>query len=391
MPQTVERIPRDSAAFAPDPDPTPAAPPPERRRRRHLALVLGAALAAAGGGVAVLVAAPATVRTDNAYLKTDRTVIAPRIKGLVAEVLVADNAAVTAGQPLVRLDTEEFAARVAGAEGELALAEAQVEAARAALGRLDAELDLAAAYVREAGTDIRAVDAEAARAQSDRRRFETLAEQGVVSRRDAERVRAETVGAEAAAERKRAALSVTREQAAVVLRRRGEVTAQLLAAQAQRARATAALILARQDLGHTVIRAPVAGFVGDRQINPGDYVQPGSRLLTLVARRGLHVVANFKETQTDRMIPGQAAVVKVDALPGVALKAHVQSLAPGSGSEFALLPFEPGAGNFTKIVQRVPVRLTFDPDQPALARLRPGLSVKVAVQVAPGRFESLGR
>jgi membrane fusion protein (multidrug efflux system) len=196
-------------------------------------------------------------------------------------------------------------------------------------------------------------------------------------------MKSDAVSAEAAAERTRAALAVSRDQAIVAARRRGEASAQLLAAQAQRAKAAATLVLAQQDADHAVIRAPVSGVVADRQVNAGDYVAPGTRLLTLVPARGLHVIANFKETQTERMLPGQAAVVKVDAMPGVKLRAHVQSLAPGSGSEFALLPFEPGAGNFTKVVQRVPVRLTFDPGQPELARLRPGLSVKVAVQLPP--------
>jgi membrane fusion protein (multidrug efflux system) len=121
--------------------------------------------------------------------------------------------------------------------------------------------------------------------------------------------------------------------------------------------------------------------VGDRQVEPGDYVQPGSRLLDLVPMNALYVTANFKETQTGRMAPGQPAVVRVDSLPGIAFKGHVDSLAPGSGSTFSLLPFEPGTGNFTKIVQRIPVRIRFDANQSDLARLRPGLSSVVTVRV----------
>ena len=139
------------------------------------------------------------------------------------------------------------------------------------------------------------------------------------------------------------------------------------------------LFRSRQDQTHAEIRSPVAGVVGDRQANVGDYVQPGSRLLVVNPLDRLYITANFKETQTARMLRGQAAKVKVDALPGVTLKAHVESFAPGSGSEFALLPFEPGTGNFTKIVQRVPVKLRFDPGQPDVAKLRPGLSAKVTV------------
>jgi len=155
--------------------------------------------------------------------------------------------------------------------------------------------------------------------------------------------------------------------------------AQLQSAEAAALKARAALDLAKQDRGHTVIVAPIDGVVGNRQVQVGDFVQPGSRLLTLVPVKSLYVVANFKETQTKAMRPGQKAQVYVDALDGDALTGTVESFAPGSGSEFSLLPFEPGTGNFTKIVQRVGVRIRLDPNQPALALLRPGLSVTAKV------------
>jgi membrane fusion protein (multidrug efflux system) len=192
-------------------------------------------------------------------------------------------------------------------------------------------------------------------------------------------VQTEAIAAKANAANVRAALAVSRSQAGVTLQRRGELEAALAAAQASRAKAAAALDLARQDQTHTLIRAPIDGVVGDLQARPGDYVQPGSRLLTLAPVAQVYVTANFKETQTGRMLTGQRAEVRVDALPGVKLQGRVQSIAPGTGSEFALLPFEPGTGNFTKIVQRVPVRIVFDPGQADVARLRPGLSAKVKV------------
>ena len=140
--------------------------------------------------------------------------------------------------------------------------------------------------------------------------------------------------------------------------------------------------LVPQDIGvTTVIRSPIDGVVGDRQVEAGDYVQPGTRLMTVVPLGALYVTANFKETQTGRMTAGQPATIKVDALPGVTLKGHVDSFAPGTGSQFSLLPFEPGTGNFTKIVQRVPVRIRFDDGQPDLAKLRPGLSTTVTVRL----------
>lgn len=344
-------------------------------------LVLGIALALAAGGVTWLRAPKATVTTENAYLKSDRTVVAPRVKGLIAQVLVADNQTVTAGQPLIVLDPEEYAARLAAARGEVAMTAASMAAAEGALARLGAEEALAASTVAEAQTGIRAADAQSARAQADWKRYESLVGSGTVARRDAERVRAEAVSASAAADQSRAAYAVSRNQAAVTGSRRGEALAALDSARAAHAKAIAALSLAQQDADHAVIRAPIAGTVGDRQANPGDYVAPGTRLLTLVPMDTLYVTANFKETQVERMLRGQAATIRVDALPGVKFKAHVDSFAPGSGAEFALLPFEPGSGNFTKIVQRVPVRLKLDPGQADVARLRPGLSAKVTVRL----------
>jgi len=354
------------------------APKPGAARRRVL-IVLAVAIVVGVAGVAWLRSAKGSESTDNAYLKTDSTNVAPKVRGLVAQILVTENQTVAAGQPLIRLDDEEYAAKVAAARADLAVAEAAVGAAQAAVSRSGAEETLAASSTREAATTIRAADAEAERAQADWRRYAALVEVGTVPRREAERVRSQAVSAAAEADRVRAALTVSRDGALVAGRRRVELVSGLEQARATQAKAQATLDLALQDQAAAVIRAPVAGVVTDRQAQTGDYVQPGTRLLTLVPLSTLYVTANFKETQTDRMLAGQPAEIRIDALPGVVLKAHVDSIAPGSGSEFALLPFEPGVGNFTKIVQRVPVRLRFDPGQPDVKRLRPGLSAKVKV------------
>jgi membrane fusion protein (multidrug efflux system) len=359
---------------------------PLKRRRlppRGL-LVLAAALLVGTAGVLYLRAAKGSVSTDDAYVKSDLTLVAPRVRGHVAELLVAENQPVEAGQVLVRLDPEEYAARVAGARGDLALADANIVSAQAAMSHLGSEAALAAAAVREAQTGIGASEAQAQRAEADHQRYAALVQTGYVPRREAERVEADAASARAAAERSRATLAVTRGQETVTRDRRGQLEAALAQAIAGRAKAQAALDLALQDQSHAEIRAPIAGVVGDRQAHVGDFVQPGSRLLTLVPMDRLYLTANFKETQTGRMLRGQAASVEVDALPGVTLKAHVESFAPGSGSEFALLPFEPGVGNFTKIVQRVPVRLRFDAGQADVAKLRPGLSAKVTVTLSKG-------
>lgn len=355
---------------------------PAKRRLSRTLLVSIAAGAAALGGVAWITASPSTETTDDAYVAADSTTVAPKVRGLISQVLVQDNQVVRAGDPLVRIDAEEFDARVASAAADLADAQAAVASAKAALISQAADERLAAANVVATRTSIRSSIAEADRASADRRRYEALVSAGAVARRDAETYRAGAIGAEQAAARARAQLTVAQEEAGVALAHRPTLRAAVLKAEAEQQRAVAQLALARQDQRHTLIRAAISGTVGNRQARVGDYVQPGSRLLTLVPTQALYVTANFKETQTRHMRVGQPVTVEIDAMDGEALKGRVESLAPGSGSTFALLPFEPGTGNFTKIVQRVPVRIRFAPGQPELAHLRPGLSVTAKVRLS---------
>jgi membrane fusion protein, multidrug efflux system len=353
-----------------------------RQLPRRAWIVFAFAVLAGSGGLAWLNAAPASVSTDNAYLKADISFVAPRVRGLVAAILVKDNQVVRAGDSLVRLDDTEYTARVRSAEAEVREGEANVEASRAAIDRLAAEQSLARANLDEARTSIAAAIAERDRAEGDRKRYASLVDKGYVARQRFETASATATTADANVDKARAASSVAQNQVEVALRRRAELEAALHQAEAQKAKADATLALARQDLGDTVIRAPVDGVVGDRKIETGEYVQAGTRLMAVVAYANLYVVANFKETQTDRMLPGQKAEVYVDALAGDPLEGTVESLAPASGSEFALLPFEPGTGNFTKIVQRVPVRIKLS-KAAVLNRLRPGLSVSATVELVP--------
>jgi membrane fusion protein (multidrug efflux system) len=349
-----------------------AAPAPPRFARlraapkRALIVGLGAvALAVAG---AVWIALPASsVSTDDAYLKADSTLIAPKVHGLIAQILVRDNQHVHAGQPLIRIDDDDYQQAVQAAE-------ADVQSAQAALAQQVSQAGLAAANVQAAGAAIRAADAQSVRASSDRRRFDALVATGDVSRRQAEEMRATAESAGADADKSRAAFAASQQQLAVVNRTRAQLLAQL-------AKAQAGLRLAKQNLEHTVVRAPVDGVVGDRQAQIGEYVQPGTQLMTVVPMNTLYVVANFKETQTARMLAGQKVRVSVDAMPSHDFTGEVESFAPGSGSEFSLLPFEPATGNFTRIVQRVPVRVHLDAGQADLARLRPGLSATVKVRL----------
>jgi len=318
-------------------------------------------------------------KTDDAYVAADATTVAPKVRGLVSAVLVRDNQIVRAGDPLLQIDAEEFDARLANAQAELADAEAGVAAAAAALISLDAEERLAAADIRVAQSSIRSADAQASRADADRERYEELLASGAVAERDVDGYRAGAVSAVQDAARARAILEQSRDAALVTAAKRATLQASLGKARAAAARAHAALDLARQDQRHALVSAPIDGVVGNRQVQQGDYVQPGSRLLSIVPLRGLYVTANFKETQTARMRPGEKAIIRIDALPGKTFSGVVDSLAPGSASEFSLLPFEPGTGNFTKIVQRLPVRIRFDSQPSQLDGVRPGLSVTAQV------------
>jgi membrane fusion protein (multidrug efflux system) len=348
--------------------------------RRPL-LVAAVAVVIAAGGALYIASPKRSVSTDNAYLQADSSIVAPKVRGLVAAILVQHDQRVHRGDPLVRIDAEEFDARVASASAALQNAQASVQAARAALVALAAEEKLADSNVRAAQTSIRSSEAQKAFAEADQRRYDELIASGAVARREAEQFRAAAVTAQANAEHSRAEFIVSRDEASVTQVKRLTLEAGLAQAWAAVASAKAALDLARQDQTNTLVRAPIDGVVGDRQVEPGDYVQPGTRLLSVVPVDELYVIANFKETQTARMVVGQSASISVDALPGQTLTGRVESFAPGSGSQFSLLPFEPGTGNFTKIVQRVPVRIRFDAHQTSLAQLRPGLSSTVTVRL----------
>ncbi|KXU32720.1 transporter [Sphingobium sp. 22B] len=359
----------------------PSAPEPAPKRQFGRSARAGAvaAVVLAAGGAYWIASPPTKESTDNAYTAADATSVAPRVRGLVAQVLVHDNQAVRAGAPLVRIDAEEFDAKVASARANLADAEADVASARAALRSLDADEALARASMAAARTDIRSASAQAQQAAADRRRYEALADSGSVSRHDAEVYRTAAVTAEQGAARAQALLAVSGSEASVTSARRPVLLAALQKAEAKRLQARAGLDLALQDQRHALIVAPIEGVVGNRRVRVGDYVEAGTRLLNVVPLQAIYVTANFKETQVRYMRVGQRAKVHVDAL-GQTLAGRVESLAPGSGSTFSLLPFEPGTGNFTKIVQRIPVRISLDPGQKGLADLRPGLSVTATVR-----------
>jgi membrane fusion protein (multidrug efflux system) len=303
--------------------------------------------------------------TDDAYVQSDITVISPKVEGYIKEVRVEDNQQVAAGQVLIVVDDRDFAAKVAQAQAAVATAEAIVATYGSRLGSQQAMIEQAAATVQSAEADLN-------RAQLDYKRYTALVTSDFASRQRFETADADSRKAEAALGKARAALTAEQSQLAVLRSQKREEEARL-------AQSRAGLQLARNDLDNTVIRAPVAGIAGNRAGRVGQYVKPGTQLLSLVPLPYVYVTANFKETQLTHMRPGQSAEISVDAYPDQPLTGRIDSFAPASGAQFSLLPPDNATGNFTKIVQRVPVRIALPAEGPLARLLRPGLSVTVTV------------
>ena len=344
----------------------PVAPPRKSLLRRLRPLLLLLVLVGAALGATWWVRVGSFLEsTDNAYVQGDIVVLGPRIEGDVVAIDVADNQRVTAGQPLIRLEERDWRARRDAAAAGLAEAEA-------AIGTYAAQLDQQRAQIAAAEAQLGTAQAEQARATADAGRYGSLATSGYGSRENAERTLADRRKADANVLAVQANIQAA--QAALPV-----IESQSRAARARRDTAAAQLVLAESDLANTVIRAPFDGIVGNRAAQIGAHVRVGQNLIAVAPPPDRQwVVANFKETQVARMRPGQPVTLSVDAHGAAALRGHVDSLAPATGSQFSLLPPENATGNFTKIVQRVPVRIALDAGQdPSI--LRPGLSVEAEV------------
>jgi membrane fusion protein (multidrug efflux system) len=304
------------------------------------------------------------VSTDNAYVQADYTTVAPKISGHVAEVLVQDNEKVTAGQLLARIDERDF--RVA-----LDQARADVEAAEATLRNLDAQIAQQRSVIEQGKADISSAQATLSFAEADNTRYGVLVKSGYGTVQRAQQ-------AESTYKEKTAALDHNRASLLVAERKIAVLTTERTRDEAARDRALANRHQAELNLGYTQITAPVDGTVGSRALRVGQYVQAGTPLMAVVPLQAVYIVANYKETQLTDVRPGQPAEVEIDTFPGVKLKGHVDSLSPASGLEFALLPPDNATGNFTKIVQRVPVKIVLD-DRTLAGLLRPGMSVEPTI------------
>ncbi len=303
--------------------------------------------------------------TDNAYVRGDIVAIAPKVPGYVYDVAVKDNQPVEAGDILLKIDPEDYDARRAQAAAGLS-------AARAAKASLAEERALQEALVAEAKAGLAAAQAEATRAERDRKRVEDLIANGwtTAQRHD---------GAIAAETRARALVAQADAGLAARRQRLIVIDAEAVRLDAAIDQAAAQLRLAEIALKNAVVRAPVAGFVGNRHVEVGHYARPGAPLLSIVASDDIWIIANFKETQLKEITPGQEVSVRVDTFGDMEISGRIDSLAPASGAEFSLLPPDNATGNFVRIVQRIPVKVTLNEDTALMTGLRPGMSATVSI------------
>jgi membrane fusion protein (multidrug efflux system) len=335
---------------------------PSRRaiRRAAAGLVLAIGVAVAGDyGYDYLKTGRYLESTDDAYVKADSTIIAPKVSGYIAKVLVSDNERVRAGQTLAEIDDRDFKTALEQAKADVAAAEASVR-------NIDAQLELQQPIIEQSTADVAAADANLKFAQQERARYDDLMKSGSGTIQRAQQTDATLRASSAQLQHAKSGLLAAQRKVDVLTTQRAQAAAQL-----ERARAAAQQ--AALNLSYTEITAPVDGTVGARSLRIGQYVQAGTQLMALVPLDAVYVVANFKETQLTHMRPGQPVELRVDSFRDKTLRGHVDSLSPASGLEFALLPPDNATGNFTKIVQRVPVKIVLD-DHSLTGLLRPGMS-----------------
>ena len=351
----------------------PAAQPPPGSRSAliRLALPLFAVLAALGFIVLATlrwdqwIGSAAIQTTNDAYVKADMTRLSSRVAGEVQKVAVNDFQRVKAGDLLVQIDPADYQAQVAQAE-------AAVAAAQAAYDNLANQVELQYATIAQGEAQQVSAQAQEVEARQEQERQQSLTQTEAGTRQKLEQATAGYARAQADVRASRALLAAEHHQLEVLSGTKKQRAADIEAAKA-------ALDAARLKLGYTRIVAPFAGVVGERQVQPNDYVNIGSNLINVVPLPNVHVIANYKETQLTRVRPGQPVDVTVDSFPNETLHGRVERIAPASGSQVALLPPDNATGNFTKVVQRIPVRIGLDEGQPLLERLLPGMSVETRI------------
>jgi membrane fusion protein, multidrug efflux system len=335
---------------------------PSRRAIKQAALALALTIGVAGAadlGYGYLTTGRYLETTDDAYVKADSTIIAPKVSGYLSQVLVADNEKVAAGQLLARIDDRDF--RTA-----LKQAQADVAASEAAVKNLNAQIELQQPLIQQQAAEVDAAEANLKFAQEERTRYDELMKSGSGTVQRAQQTDAALRAQTAALQQGKSGLIAANKKVEVLTTQRAQAIAQLDHARAVEQQAAL-------NLSYTEITAPVEGTVGARTLRVGQYVQAGTQLMAVVPLDAVYVVANFKETQLTHVRSGQPVELEVDSFSSTRLKGHVDSLSPASGLEFALLPPDNATGNFTKIVQRVPVKIVLD-DERLRGLLRPGMS-----------------
>jgi membrane fusion protein (multidrug efflux system) len=334
-------------------------------KRAGLMLALTAGIVAAADlGHSYLTTGRYLETTDDAYVKADSTIIAPKVSGYIAEVAVSDNQPVKAGQLLARIDDRDFRTALDQAHADVAASEAAVQ-------NLDAQIELQQPIIEQQAAEVDAVEANLKFAQQERTRYDDLMKTGSGTVQRAQQTDAALRASDAQLQQGKAALIAAKKKLEVLGTQRAQAVA-------QRAHARAVENQAALNLSYTTITAPVYGTVGARSLRVGQYVQAGTQLMAVVPLGAVYVVANYKETQLTHVRDGQPVELVVDSFPGRKLRGHVDSLSPASGLEFALLPPDNATGNFTKIVQRVPVKIVLD-DQSLTGLLRPGMSAEPTI------------
>lgn len=306
-----------------------------------------------------------TESTNNAYVRADITTVSAQVEGYVADVVSQDNQHVKKGDVLIRIQPDAFRARVTQGEAEL-------EQARTAINMISTKLSLQESLIDEAKANLDVARAAHNLAKSELERAKGLVADNVASAQRYEGAVAAELKARAEVTGARAHLDGVRQQLDVLRMER-------LALDAEAKEKTASLNLLEIELGYTVVRAPIDGVVGNKSARTGQFVRPGMHLLAIVPDDTPWIVANFKETQLTNMKPGQTAQITVDSYPDIKLMGWIDSLSPASGAEFSLLPPENATGNFSKIVQRIPIKIMLDEKNPLEGRLKPGMSVVVNV------------
>jgi membrane fusion protein (multidrug efflux system) len=309
--------------------------------------------------------------TDNAQVDGHITTIAPRVSGFIARVAVEENQRVKVGDTLVVLDDRDFRVRLDQAEADLRTAQAAVDS-RGRAGQASAELQATRAEAASAEAAIAASQAGYRRAAADLERYRGLAAQKIVSAQQLDAAQAEYDAASAN-------LQAARKQAAAAGSQVSASGAAVRGADGRLAAAAAAVEDARLQLSYAYLLAPAGGIIAKRNAEPGALVQVGQNLMSLVPDNALWVTANLKETQLSSVAVGDSVEFTVDAYPGQTFRGAVESLSPATGARFALLPPDNATGNFTKVVQRVPVRIAVEPTSGSAHPLRPGMSVDVTI------------